>query len=135
MSADEVAFLRDWADRNKARFEPEGQIGFGRECVGILARNDSYPAWEYDGIDGVTPDWVTADAAPPNEVRDAYHKGPYLAVLGRGDDAVHQLYLWVRQLDERGITIRMDTRPVSGDIVDLILHGTQSAELTRAVAP
>lgn len=68
-------------------FNPEGEIGMGRECVGI-------------GIDGHYLEYdedIGVKSAP-----DAYHKGPYLAVLGRGDDAIDQLYQWCHRLKAAG---------------------------------
>jgi len=68
----------------------EGEIGFGRPCVGIVTEG-SY--LEYD------------DSAPIG--KGAYHKGNYLAVLVGGecatrDEAVMALYEWCIKLKEAG---------------------------------
>jgi hypothetical protein len=124
-------YLVEWAARYKARFEPEGECGFGRECVGILYV-DHYPDW--DGyVDNYSrrADWVVDDAAPPADVA-AYHKHPCLAVLGRGPDAVAQLARWVRKLDEHGIGIVAVRR--DGGPVELLFHGLMRPVLTRVPA-
>lgn len=130
----EEEYLISWAFKQNARYQPEGECGFGRECVGILASNGHYPDWDgYEGDDYHTPGWVTPDAAPPDGVEDAYHKHPCLAVLGRDPEAVHQLYLWVRHLDEHGVGIKMlPRRPTAA--IDAMFHGMEQAILTRVEA-
>lgn len=89
MSATDRAFVEGYASARRLRVEWEGEIGFGRECVGLLdPERDTYIAW-------------TAGTAPRN-IADAYHKADYIAVLGRGDGAEAQLATWCRQLAEVG---------------------------------
>lgn len=88
---DKIQFLKDFAFDlgSGAQLVLEGECGFGRECVGILV---NYQWVGYDWDDDDFP--VTA--------ADAYHKHPCLAVLGRGDDAIEQLYEWCKALKEAG---------------------------------
>lgn len=89
--SDALEFLKAYAFRlgNGAALDLETEIGFGRECVGIVA-NGSF--LEYD---------QNAEIVPAER---AYHKGPYLAVLGRDDAAIHQLANWCRRWQEAGYT-------------------------------
>jgi len=87
MAHDErIAWLALYASRIGARLELEGECGIGRECVGLLR-------------DGVYPDYPE-DAPVPIET--AYHKHPCLAVLGRGERAVQDLYDWCTALEKDG---------------------------------
>ena len=139
--ADEIEFLRQWADANRGRLELEGHIGFGRDCVGILVSTEldreEYPSYEeYLHVD-VKPYLMTVHecptAAPPEGVPDAYHKHACLAVLGRGPGATHQLYLWVKELEARGITVEVGPR--LGRAIDLVFHGPNWALLVQKPVP
>ena len=91
MTRDEkAAWMAVWAAKNKCRLELEGEVGFGRECVGIIS-GDSYP------------DYPDDDAMPIPE--DAYHKHNCVAVLGRGENAEAQLFDWLRWFDANGYTV------------------------------
>jgi hypothetical protein len=126
------AFLRDWAARNKVIYENEGECGFGRECVGITDGN----AWidlgppTNETISGRHYSFpsVLDEAWPPEGVTDAYHKHNCLAVLGRGQTAVHQLYLWVNSLEANGVVVTHTARMPTHEI-DLLLHGTSTPHL------
>lgn len=85
----EIKFLDDFAAQLGATFDPEGECGFGRECVGIT-KDDN---------------WVDlGEAEECKSPKDAYHKHPCLAVLGRGDEAIEQLYAWCKELHDAGYT-------------------------------
>ena len=123
MTTDEqIAYIRDWAGKNRGYLELEGEVGFGRECVGIIC-GTAYPDWEkWDG-DG---EYEPADerVAPPAEAHDAYHKHPCLCILGRGPEAIAQLHAWVRKLDANGaVVVREERRP--RDIFDMAFHGRE----------
>lgn len=98
-----IGWLESWCDRlgHGARLELEGEIGFGRQCVGILCEGQ-YP--EYTWFDAATGVWPNGDVWSPE---DAYHKGEYMAVLGRGDDAIRELYVWGRWFDARRFTLEV----------------------------
>jgi len=125
----EVAFLEQWARQNGCRFVAEGECGFGRECVGISAGGEwpSYEAFDYETLEATHS---CPEAAPPSEVTDAYHKHPCLAVLGRGPDAIHQLYLWVQSLAAHGVVVERRAR--RGRPIDIFFHGQEEALLVRS---
>lgn len=141
IDADEARYLAAWAERYGARFQPTGECGFGRPCVGILKsdtvgllKGDTYPAYTAFEQMAEAP-WLRTihecpEAAPPDGVKDAYHKHDCLAVLGRGPDAVHQLWLWVRHLEAQGIGITEIPRRPANDI-DAMVHGYEAAVLVK----
>lgn len=99
--AEKVVWMHDYAKRHEVVLTLEGECGFGRECVGIL-KNDSYP--DYEWYDEET--WERTD--PNGDVwipKDAYHKHPCVAVLGRGEDAESQLYDWLKWFDDNGFKV------------------------------
>lgn len=119
-------FLKGWAAENRAVYEWEGQVGFGRECVGILVGNC------YVDLQGYDEDWHPLPDAPdwplvcaPPETPDAYHKSDCLAVLGRGPEAVEQLYHWVRKLEANNIEVKVIDRKLKPNPhpIELMLHG------------
>lgn len=82
-----VATLSAWAEQHGCTLDLDGEIGFGRACVGISTAH-SYVST------GNTPYRIE----PPN----AYHKDRYLAVLTDGiskAEAIEQLYDWVALID------------------------------------
>lgn len=64
----------------------EGEVGFGRECVGVLYRSNyvDTPGSEHNDFEGHSDVYLDR-VRPPDHVR-AYHKHDCLCVLGRGDD-------------------------------------------------
>jgi hypothetical protein len=112
-----IAEIKAYAADNRCYFEPEGEVGFGRECVGITT-GTHYP--DYDCED----DRLT----PPESVVDAYHKHECIAVLGRGPRAIEQLHAWVVKLRESGAIIERRARQPE-NVVDLVIHGIESASL------
>jgi len=131
--ADEARYLAAWAARYGARFESAGECGFGRPCVGIV-KGGSYPAYsEFEQVNEAP--WLRSihecpEAAPPAGVKDAYHKHDCLAVLGRGPNAIHQLYIWVRHLEAQGIGIAEIPRRPANDI-DALVHGYEAVVLVK----
>lgn len=117
-------FLRNWAADNKAVFDWEGECGFGRECVGI-SRGGHWVyltvcgGEEYRIIEGGPP-WDLV-CAPP-ETPDAYHKTDCMAVLGRGEERIQQLFFWVKKLADNNVGIEMIERPPMNSI-DAMLNG------------
>lgn len=111
---EKIAFMQEWAESQGARLELEGECGFFRECVGILVGEGAaaqYPMWsdDYAYLEEAEPSsWQTPGAEPPGSVKDYYHKASVLCVLGRGDDAINQLYDWVQSLSDNGVVIRPD---------------------------
>jgi hypothetical protein len=94
---EKITWMAVWAAKNGFALELEGEVGFGRECVGILS-HDTYPDYmwfddKYKRLDNNGDVWI-----PEN----AYHKHHCVAVLGRGEGAEDQLYQWLRWFDEQG---------------------------------
>lgn len=84
------------------KFEEKGEIGFGRNCVGIVNQNTesylSYQTYDEDYNPALNHE-VASQTAP----EDAYHKGPYLAVLYDGTEegrlkAISQLNNWIEKI-------------------------------------
>lgn len=71
----------------KIIFNFDGEIGFGRNCVGILVKNeDCYLAYTSE-----------IDFAPPH----SYHKGNYISVLCNEIgyiEATKELHLWIKNI-------------------------------------
>lgn len=126
---DQIDFLKRWAADNKCYFQDEGQVGFGRECVGIVkdGHYPAYRAYEPTSYDEVHCCW---EAAPPEGVVDSYHKADILAVLGRGPDAIGQLYVWVKHLADHDIVVRAIPRRPAHDI-DAMFHGFEEHILIK----
>jgi hypothetical protein len=101
-----IEWMALWAAKNDVKLDLKGEVGFGRECVGI-SRHEIYP--DYNWYDKKT--WNRIDKngevwTPEN----AYHKHPCVAVLGRGKVAEEQLYDWLKWFDDNGFIIE------SGDV-------------------
>ncbi len=113
LTLEEIAYLVRWTGQQGALFQMHGEVGFGRECVGVLI-NTSY----------VETPGRSSEFAPEN----AYHKHDCLAVLGRGAIPERQLYEWVRKIDAAGGTIKVEDRRVH-DGLDALMHGFTTARI------
>lgn len=118
MTRDEkIVWMATWCAKHTAALNLEGEVGFGRECVGILV-GDSYPDYEwhdektYERLDNNGDVWT-----PPN----AYHKGPYVAVLGRGEEAESELYDWLKWFDDNNFSIESGFVPNVHDPIMMML--------------
>lgn len=97
--------IQEFANEHKIVFEPEGECGFGRPCVGLM-HGENYVDYNpnndttYESI----PEYYDErlNDIPP---KDAYHKHSCLAVLGRGEEAIKQLSEWVDKLKELDATV------------------------------
>lgn len=119
----QIAYIKAYAESIKCVATFEGECGFGRECVGLL-------------YGGTYPDYNCEDdkVTPPDEVKDAYHKHDCLAVLGRGPEAIYQLYLWVRKLRRNKVILNVKPREFlndsqSGRIIEALFHGVTTPTL------
>ena len=114
----QIVYITEWASRYRCSLQLNGQVGFGRDCVGVL-KGDTYI--DYGDHVGIwTPE-------------DAYHKHYCIAVLGHGDDALAQLYEWVKWLDENQWGVEEVYRQPSSNI-DLAFHGISTPKLVRLPA-
>ena len=125
----EIGYLKDWADKNKCRLDTDGEIGFGRPCVGITF-GDHYVDY------GNCADDSTLEY-PFYVPEAAYHKGDYLAVLGSGDTAIEELYKWVKSIEEAGFVVETKPRiiPTDEHPIQTMMSGTTVTELVKAPTP
>lgn len=122
----------DFADRNGVKLTLEGECGFGRECVGIIGINEHYVSyawdlnedtWEYDGgSDGIFK--------PEN----AYGKHPCVAVLGRDNDSINQLYEWLKWFEENGYEVETKKRviPLGEDPIETLFKSTHTVRMVKS---
>lgn len=120
----QIVYITEWASRYGATLQLAGEVGFGRECVGVLKGGVYIDTAEIKGREAYQPggDWW--------EPEDSYHKHDCLAVLGRGGEALAQLYEWVKWLDGHGYGIEEVYRQPASD-VDLALNGISLPKLAR----
>lgn len=122
-----LRWLAGWCAGAGVTLDLEGEIGFGRECVGIL-----------DGHEYICWDWQRREpsAGPGPEAPDAYHKSDSLAVLGRGEEAEKQLHDWVKRLADAGGYLERGVPKEMPDLGSLLGRHTQTCirlpELPRA---
>jgi hypothetical protein len=126
---DRIRDARLWAAEQGCVLELNGEVGFGRECVGILYRthyvdtpgsgyNEHGPFFGEQSIGG-----------PPDDVA-AYHKHDCLAVLGTDAEAVDGLLRWVEKIRANGGRIVVKDResvPGTDDPINWLFHGRQHA--------
>lgn len=94
--------------KHKLIFEERGEVGFGRECVGLLSKRGGYLDYNpfslaepFASIDGLQDHRFR----PPRGVKDAYHKHECFAVLVEEDNyggAIQQLAIWIKHLESLG---------------------------------
>lgn len=105
---EKVAWMALWAAKNKLQLMLEGEVGFGRQCVGVVTEGH-YP--DYEWYDNATYERIDPNGdvwTPP----DAYHKHPCVAVLGRGEAAEAQLYDWLKWFDDNNFKLTTGDNPV-----------------------
>lgn len=95
-----VHYLQKFAKEIDCEYK-EGEIGFGRECVGIL-KGGNYLGYNLEAsYGGGMEKWDDRLDAPKGV--NAYHKGNYMAVLiddeTTKEQAIEQLFNWVRNID------------------------------------
>lgn len=120
----QIVYLTEWAARYKCSLQLNGEVGFGRDCAGILKDSHYIDTADIKGEEAYTEggDWW--------EPEDSYHKHDCLAVLGHGDEALAQLYQWVKWLDERGYGVENTYRQPESNI-DLAVHGISLPKIVR----
>lgn len=97
--------LNEFAKKHGIFLEVEGEVGFGRECVGFTSGN-SYI--DYNPYDKRTYEPIKRfynekhyEISPEN----AYHKHDCLCVLGRGESALKELAQWVEDLEKLNVRV------------------------------
>lgn len=125
--AEQIVYLTEWAARYQCSLQLNGEVGFGRDCTGILKDSHYIDTADIKGETAYTADgdWW--------EPEDSYHKHDCLAVLGHGDGPLEQLYRWVKWLDEHGYGVENTYRQPSSNI-DLAVHGISLPKIVRLQA-
>ena len=128
--ADKLAWLQTWCSSEKLQLILEGECGFGRECVGIASQNDgTYPDYIWydedftDRIDQNGEVWIPTEA---------YHKHPCVAVLGRTDEAISQLYEWCKWFSDNKFHY-ICTEIDCNDPIELLLGRDKQHRMVREV--
>lgn len=93
---------QDFANKHKIVFQDNGEVGFGRPCVGFTSGDNyidynpcSHP--DYEPI----PELQSKSVYAPDDV-NSYHKHDCLAVLGTEDESIIGLAKWVQKLESNG---------------------------------
>lgn len=123
----QIVYLTEWAARYRCSLQLNGQVGFGRDCTGIL-KDSTY----IDTQDAKNATAYNHESEPGSwwEPEDSYHKHDCLAVLGHGDEALDQLYQWVKWLDAHGWGVA-DTYRQPASVTDLAFHGISLPKLVQ----
>jgi hypothetical protein len=130
IDAGKLAAMTEWASRFGCTIQVNGEVGFGRPCVGIL-HGQAYVDYDWDLFGpGGGAFWTP---------EDAYHKHDCLAVLVYDDDydkALEQLWEWVQYMiaEHLGITTQVretyNTDGV-GRALELLMGGHTQAKVVR----
>ncbi len=115
--AEKLDWMKTYCGHLGAILTLDGEVGFGRECVGIIV-NTSYPDYEWRDHDTYKRLDKNGEVWTPE---DAYHKGEYVCVLGHGEDAESQLYEWLKWFDDNNFVIETGDVPGVRDAVRVML--------------
>lgn len=94
--------------KHKLIFEERGEVGFGRECVGLLSKRGGY--LDYNPFSLEEPNFAPISGLQNKRMRapvgvDAYHKHYCFVVMATNEDyggAIEQLAIWVEHLESLG---------------------------------
>ena len=118
------ANIQEFANRFKLIFEDDGEVGFGRKCVGLTNGSNyvDYNPTQYPNYDYVEEfyDERLFDIVPEN----AYHKHNCLAVLGNEETSIIQLSEWIDKLKELGAVVEKYKTGATG--IQALLSGTEN---------
>ena len=118
------ANIQEFANRFKLIFEDDGEVGFGRKCVGLTNGNNyvEYNPTQYPDHDYVKEfyDKRLFDIVPEN----AYHKHNCLAVLGNEETSIIQLSEWIDKLKELGAVVQKYKTGATG--MQALFTGTEN---------
>ena len=118
------ANIQEFANRFKLIFEDDGEVGFGRKCVGLTNGNNyvDYNPTQFPNYDYVEEfyDERLFDIVPEN----AYHKHNCLAVLGNEETSIIQLSEWIDKLKELGAVVEKYKTGATG--IQVLLSGTEN---------
>ena len=118
------ANIQEFANRFKLIFEDDGEVGFGRKCVGLTNGSNyvDYNPTQYPDYDYVEEfyDERLFDVIPEN----AYHKHNCLAVLGNEESSIIQLSEWIDKLKELGAVVEKYKTGATG--IQALISGTEN---------
>lgn len=100
--------LNLFAANHKLIFEDNGEVGFGRPCVGFISKGGDYVDYNPYRYNPTEEVWPHDDRlrAPPDV--EAYNKHQCFAVLiydAEHDQAIRELHYWIEKLNSIGETI------------------------------
>ena len=126
---EKIEWMALWAVKNHCALElDDGEVGFGRECVGVLA-GDCYP--DYEWYDPKTYKRLDANGEVWTPV-NAYHKHACVAVLGRGEEAEAELFTWLQWFDSQGFKLETGTNSIEGlDVVHILFGKHKWARMVK----
>jgi hypothetical protein len=126
---EKIDWMIKWAHENRLRLELEGECGFGRECVGVCADIVGYPDYEWSDDETYERLDKNGDVWTP---KDAYHKYPCVAVLGRGPIAEGQLYEWLKWFADNNFTVETGmSKKKNYHPIEIIMGKHQYARMVR----
>ena len=99
-----VEKLQAFANKHKVILEQEGEVGFGRPCVGFIRGTGYVNINPYSEGGDYAAIFEEQDLAAPACV-DYYHKHDCLCVLVGDNDyaaALEELLIWVEHLESKG---------------------------------
>lgn len=136
LSSEDRAILEAFAEKHELEFNEQGEVGFGRPCVGFT-RAESYVAFNpyNDGYEHVL-NFYDERLSPPADVDDAYHKHDCLCVLVHDDnydEALRQLVLWVKHLESVGVEVAKYQS--SSHSIKAFLTGDRTSYALRVLTP
>lgn len=109
MNPQEINYLIKFCAENNFTLSLEGEVGFGRSCVGIMnPTSECYIGYEV--LDEKTYETIAqSTVAQRNAPENAYHKGPYFAVLVSDEETrnarISELYNWIKAINDGGFKI------------------------------
>ena len=116
--------IQEFANRFKLIFEDDGEVGFGRKCVGLTNGNNyvDYNPTQFPDYDYVEEfyDERLYDIIPEN----AYHKHNCLAVLGNEETSIIQLSEWIDKLKELEAVVEKYKTGATG--MQALITGTEN---------
>lgn len=125
---EKIEWMAIWAAKNHLALELEGEVGFGRDCVGVLA-NDCYP--DYMWFDPATYDRMDTNGEVW-QPKNAYHKHPCVAVLGRGEEVEAELYEWLKWFDANGFKLETGSNPIERlDMIEILFGKHKWARMVK----
>lgn len=125
---EKIQWMALWASKNGVTLDLNGEVGFGRECVGIT-KDGSFP--DYQWHDEETYEPLNGEVWVP---QDAYHKHDCVAVLGRGQAAEEQLYDWLKWFDDNGYSVKTEANDNIGSLhpIELLLGRAFTHRLVKS---